>query len=294
MEPVATSTVDYLEQDPALRGQSFVCLSFISPEDVIVKREAFFLQKFVSAVGQDVWNLLDGVVENFGTPKEGASQEEREKARAVIESINIVKQRHEYLQSPESMDEEFKFFSSKKAMELEQEFNETVGFRTSVRGIKVRGVYANIKEAKNRTQQIQRFDKNHNVYIAEVGCWCPWSPNPDDMQNANYTETSLNTLMKKYKENREMRDDAYEKRRLELIKEMGDVTTSEKKAVQASCSSAVEIEEVTGSVVLEPPPVDILDADPSEPIQLPTEPTAPATQPAKKKKAVSRKSKSKS
>ena len=39
--------VDLLDEDPTLAGQKFVCLSFISPEGILKKREHFLYEKFV-------------------------------------------------------------------------------------------------------------------------------------------------------------------------------------------------------------------------------------------------------
>jgi hypothetical protein len=36
---VSTKEIDYLDEDKPLRGQNYVCLSFISPEDVLIDKE---------------------------------------------------------------------------------------------------------------------------------------------------------------------------------------------------------------------------------------------------------------
>jgi hypothetical protein len=38
-------------------------------------------------------------------------------------------------------------------------------FRTSVRGMKVRGVYGNPKEAELKAKKLQTKDKYHNIFI---------------------------------------------------------------------------------------------------------------------------------
>jgi hypothetical protein len=44
---VTTKEFDYLDEDKPIRGQNFVLLSFLSPEDVIVNKEAYIFQKFI-------------------------------------------------------------------------------------------------------------------------------------------------------------------------------------------------------------------------------------------------------
>lgn len=202
MTPV--SDVDCLEQDPDLRGQKFVCLSFLSPEDVILDREAFMFNEFVGQFSNEMNEMLTGL-ENFF--KEQPS---------VTQSLRLVRERFRYIFSGEELQREYEFFKQQKNTELEPEFQEKNGYATSVRGIKVRGVYESLPEAKARVDAIRRFDKKFDVYVAEVGCWCPWSPYPEDLADQEYAETALNTLSKTYQENVASRDKAYEDRKQDM------------------------------------------------------------------------------
>jgi hypothetical protein len=60
---------------------------------------------------------------------------------------------------------------------------------------------------------LKKIDNKFNIYIAQVGCWCPWSPNPECLENQEYSETQLNTLMKEYKKNMDNRDIVFENRK---------------------------------------------------------------------------------
>ena len=42
--------VDYLDEDKPIRGQNYVLLSFLSPEDVLVNKEAYMFNKFISNI----------------------------------------------------------------------------------------------------------------------------------------------------------------------------------------------------------------------------------------------------
>ena len=44
---VDSQYVDLLDEDKAIAGQKFVCLSFISPEDIIKDKNLFFFNKFL-------------------------------------------------------------------------------------------------------------------------------------------------------------------------------------------------------------------------------------------------------
>ena len=207
-EIVPVKERDFLEQDPPIRGQKFVCLSFISPEDVIRKKDIFFFNKFLKHFSNDVGELLGNLTEKFANDN------------IVNDMISTIKQRYDYIFNESSLHEEYEFFKQKEGDALDSEYFEKNNFQTTIRGIKVRGTYDTIVEAKSRAEQLKKIDKNFNVYIAEVGCWCPWSPSPELISDQEYSETQLNTLMKKYKEGQEIKDELYRLRRDDLIEKV--------------------------------------------------------------------------
>ena len=73
-----------------------------------------------------------------------------------------------------------------------------------------------MKEAEIRSQVLKKLDSNFNVYVGQVGSWLPWNPNPDTIEDQEYSETHLNTLVKKYKENQTKKDIFYEERKRDL------------------------------------------------------------------------------
>ena len=101
----------------------------------------------------------------------------------------------------------------KEEAALEQKFYEANKFQTSIRGIKVRGVYDTEQEARIRCQVLQRIDKAHNVFVAPIGCWVPWDPSPERIEDQVYQEKQLNELMKHYNENEKKRDAYYQQQK---------------------------------------------------------------------------------
>ena len=109
----------------------------------------------------------------------------------------------------DNLDKKFDDFINIQEETLQREFQESVGGSTSIRGLKVRGVYNTHEEAKVRAQVLQRMDRSHNVFVGQVGYWLPWDPNPDGVTESEYMESELNTLMKQYKQNEVQRDMFY-------------------------------------------------------------------------------------
>jgi len=106
----------------------------------------------------------------------------------------------------DSIVEKYTDFLYVNEAKLQEEFNQEHDFQTSVRGVKVRGVYSTLKEAQMKAKKLQSADPNFNVYIGQVGYWLPWDPRPDKIEGQEYAESELNNLIKKYRENQDNKD----------------------------------------------------------------------------------------
>ena len=166
---------DYLEADREVRGQNYVCLSFISPENVLKSKQMFLVNKFLKSISSE-YNLDEKKVED-----------------------------------------KYKDFLFSNETELNKQFSELNNFKTSVRGLKVRGTYDTLQEAEMRAKRLQKSDPNFNVFVGQVGYWLPWDPVPTEIGKENYLNDDLNSLMSKYKENMEERDEIFNTRKRDLI-----------------------------------------------------------------------------
>lgn len=217
MPPSATVSVkekDYLEQDKPIRGQKYACVSFISPEDVLKRKDVFLFGEFNKSYSEEITELFDNLEKYFNTIE--ISEEHKTRTTQMLQ---CVKERHSHMFNADDLQEEFRHFKNKNSEKLETQFHEENDYQTSIRGFKIRGVYESLKEAMKRAQTIRNFDSNFHVFVAEVGCWCPWSPNPDDINDVEYAETQLNTLMKNYKEELEKKDEIYNARFKKYLEE---------------------------------------------------------------------------
>jgi hypothetical protein len=133
------------------------------------------------------------------------------------ELIKTIRSNHDYVFNANDLDSQYKFFKANNSHEIETDFHKENDFKTSMRGIKIRGVFDTIDEAKTRSEFIKRQDNKFDIYICQVGCWCPWSPNPNDLTDQEYSETQLNTLMKQYKQNMDSKDELFEQRKAEMM-----------------------------------------------------------------------------
>ena len=196
----AEEVEDFLDVDTDIPGQKFAVLSFLSPENVLKKKEAYFFSEFMKWVC-DQSEFLDHVVLKGDKTKL---------------NYNALKDKYDD-------------FIYAKDEELEAKFHEMENFRTTVRGVKVRGVYATQREAEVRAKVLQRLYKRDNIFVGPVGYWLPWDPNPDKVENVEYLEPELNNLMKLYKQNAAKRDIHY----AEVKEEMMNRKLTEKKEGEA-------------------------------------------------------------
>jgi hypothetical protein len=128
---------------------------------------------------------------------------------------------------------------------LEEAFYAQNEFRTTVRGMKVRGVYNSREEAVARSKKLQRTDTIHNIFVGEVGKWLPWDPEPSQVGEQEYAEEKLNTLMKKYKENEDSREMFERENRAKMMQ--GKKAKSEEERVEADANAALEKEPVAAA-----------------------------------------------
>lgn len=199
---IYTKDADYLDEDQPIRGQNYVCLSFISPEDLLANKEVFYFEHYMRNAAKDIATLLDGLTQKY--PND-------------VQLIQTIRDNHRHFFKEEEMQDDYRTFKALHANDIEKDFAAKNNFRTSVRGIKVRGVYDTVAEAQNRAQQLKRQGDKFDIFVAQVGCWCPWNPNPETVQNVEYDEAQLNTLMKQYQDNMNIRDLAFEERKQHMM-----------------------------------------------------------------------------
>jgi hypothetical protein len=228
----STVVEDFLDEDTEVPGQRYVLLSFLSPEKVLEKKDNFFFHKFIESYEVD-WKIknlekylvetvqfingeLDGRIaeleKNDQFDQAAICRKNRLRIDDVMDKYSgfIQKQRQDINKT--KIAEAFDDFIYANQTKLEDEFYAMNEFRTSIRGLKVRGVFSNQKEAELKAKKLQNKDRYHNILIGDVGKWLPWDPNPHQVGEQEYAQDQLNSLMRKYKENEDNREKFFEER----------------------------------------------------------------------------------
>jgi hypothetical protein len=216
--------VDLLDEDKAVAGQRFVCISFVSPDKILKKKELFLFEEFLKH-----WDYSKGVQKfsqflNFISYKYNMNFD-----KLMTDYQDFVKNEEAELVKT-TITDDYKNFLDAKEEELENVFNEMNSFQTNTRGIKVRGSYPSQEEAELRCKLLRELDPNHDVFVGPVGTWMPWEPEAYRTGRVEYLNDELNQLMHEKNKNEKQAKREFEKR----------VSDAKKKAIEDNKKLAKE------------------------------------------------------
>lgn len=189
--------VDVLEHDSPLIGQKYACISFVSPDKILKKKELFFYSEFLKKLElkQDVERFRSFI--NFIAHKYNHSTGDL--FQDFDEFLNSEKKELVRL----DVEDEYKSFLDANEDLLTETFSKENNFQTNVRGLKIRGSFETQKEAEKRCKSLRMLDPNHDIFVGPVGVWMPWDPDAYRTGKVEYMEKELNTLMHEKMENEE-------------------------------------------------------------------------------------------
>jgi len=214
--------VDLLEEDKPIAGQKFVCVSFVSPENILKQKNMFFFEEFLkkwefNKSMEKFLQFLNFISYKYNVSFEDISNDFKE----------FVKDEKETL-AKTNMEDEYKTFIDNHETILEKEFNRVQNFQTSTRGLKIRGSYPTIEEAELRCKMLREIDPNHDIMVGPIGMWMPWEPEAYKTGRVEYLEEELNQLMHEKSKNESNAKNAFEQR----------IKDTKKKAIEENIKNA--------------------------------------------------------
>ena len=221
--------VDLCDEDAPIAGQKFACMSFISPEKILKKREIFLFDQFVKQ-----WDFTKSM-EKYADFLNFLSYKYNLKVDDVIADFNeFVKEEDSKLKSM-SVEDDYKNFIDKNEEKMNEQFQRAHAFQTSVRGIKFRGVYPTQEEAEMRCKKVREIAPNHDIYVGPVGMWIPWDPDAYKTGRVEFMEEELNQLHSEKLKNETKAKEEFDRR----------VKETKKKAIQEN----IELAKKSGNVL---------------------------------------------
>ena len=198
--------VDLLEEDKPIANQKWTCVSFVSPEKILKSKELFYFEKFLKE-----WELSK-TVEKYRQFMNFVSYKYNVSFDSLSTDLNeFVKEERDILKNS-NIEDDFKTFVDNSEEALQSAFDKEHGFKTSVRSVKIRGVYPTQEEAELRCKMLREVDPYHDVYVGPVGMWMPWEPEAYKTGRVDYLNPELNKLMSEKNKNTESVDIEFQKR----------------------------------------------------------------------------------
>jgi hypothetical protein len=198
--------VDLCDEDSPIAGQKFVCMSFVSPEKILKKREVFLFEQFIRQ-----WEFSKSMERYFDFVHFVAYKYSLNVSQLIDDFNEFVREESDKLKKS-GIEDDYKNFMDKQEEKVNEKFNREHAFQTSVRGLKVRGCYATQEEAEMRCKKVREQDPNHDIYVAPVGVWVPWDPDAYKTGRVEHIEEELNALHKEKLKNEEMAKKEFEER----------------------------------------------------------------------------------
>ena len=219
-----TETADLLEEDKAIAGQKFVCVSFVSPEKILKQKNMFFFEEFVKFFELEKSMTKFTQFLNFMAYKHNLDLE------AVMADFKefSTSEREKLLET--TIEDDYKNFLDAREEDLQQEFNKKHEFQTNVRGLKIRGSFPTQEEAELRCRMLRERDPHHDIYVGPVGVWMPYDPDAYREGRVEYLEKELNELMSEKQKNEQKAKQEFEER----------VDEAKRKAIEENKKKAAE------------------------------------------------------
>jgi hypothetical protein len=232
--------VDLLEEDKPLAGQKFVCVSFVSPENILTQKNHFFFKEFLKHYD------FSKSVEKFTQYLNFLSFKYNMKFDDLMEDFNDYTKSEKETFPKNYVSDEYKNFLDANEDRLDDEFNKEYNFQTSTRGLKIRGTYSTQEEAELRCKLLREVDPNHNVYVGPVGMWMPWEPEAYKTGRVEYLEEELNQLMSEKNKNEECAKQEFEKR---VVEAKRDAIKKNKKLARESGAKLTQNIDKDGNLI---------------------------------------------
>jgi hypothetical protein len=198
--------IDLCDEDPPIAGQKFACLSFISPEKLLKQREVFMFEEFLKQ--WDFKKSMDKFFDfiHFISFKHGLDVE-----TIMNDYTEFIAEEGVKLKS-QGVEDDYKNFLDKNEEALTQKFQKAHEFQTSVRGLKIRGVFPSQEEAEMKCKKIRDLDPNHDILVGPVGIWLPWDPDAYKTGRIEFMEDELNQLHSEKIKNEQKAKEEFERR----------------------------------------------------------------------------------
>ena len=116
--------------------------------------------------------------------------------KTIADFNEFIKEEETKLKKEGNVEDDFANFLDKNQDKYNQQFNRDHAFQTSVRGLKIRGVFPTQEEAEMKCKSLREYDPNHDIFVGPIGVWVPWDPDAYKTGKIEFMEEELNQMHK--------------------------------------------------------------------------------------------------
>jgi hypothetical protein len=220
--------VDLLDEDPKIARQHWGVFSFLTPGNILKKREMFLFGSFVKQ-----WDWVKSMTKFMDFLHFIAYKYNLNIETLTKDYNEFLNEEADKLKEQSTIEDDYSNFLDKNEDKLTQQFSKDNAFQTSVHGFKARGNFATQEEASEHAKKTRNRDPNHSTFVGPIGIWLPWDPNPYKTQQVEFMEEQLNQLHKEKMKNEELAKQEFDNR----------IRETKKKAIQEN----IELARKTGN-----------------------------------------------
>jgi hypothetical protein len=220
--------VDLLDEDPKIARQHWGVFSFLTPGNILKKREMFLFGSFVKQ-----WDWVKSMTKFMDFLHFIAYKYNLNIETLTKDYNEFLNEEADKLKEQSTIEDDYSNFLDKNEDKLTQQFQKDNAFQTSVHGFKARGNFATEEEASEHAKKTRNRDPNHSTFVGPIGIWLPWDPNPYKTQQVEFMEEQLNQLHKEKIKNEELAKQEFDNR----------IRETKKKAIQEN----IELARKTGN-----------------------------------------------
>lgn len=233
---------EYLTVDPAVPGQDWCVLSFVTPGDLKEKRDVYMMDHFLNeAINDYVVSSTRDMCRRINAKffKEVDQKIEQMKQSKNEDHKVLGQQLHQIRKELETDEEEFaklcthqhgldqeetmakyQEFMVRRGSALEEEFSKENKQGVSTMGVKFSGAFAHKEQAVDRAEFLAKeVERGVDHFVGQSFHWLPFNPDPNAIEDQKYQNEDLNKLMEEKQKNEMMKDRMFEERKREMMSE---------------------------------------------------------------------------
>lgn len=247
------SKTDHLKSDPIIPEQEWAVISFVNPTDNVRQKNLYYANRFLVAdVNKELTGQVRQIVKKVNVDMRNRIQDTLDKLRSsvneedkhlgrilekhfkemALDEDNYVEScRRQYELDDSEINDRYSAFITQNRQMLDHEYDRAHEYATSTRGVKIRGMYSDLVDARDRAKFCRdELEQAIPTFVIPTGKWCPMDFEVDEISSQDYMLPQLNDLMGKFNEGVHAKNVHFQERKREMQEAAHDNNVKNTKA----------------------------------------------------------------